>query len=101
MELKTTDDIREALMTLIDNQGLTVDDLIDITGYKRQTINKLVKSKHVGGFTICDVWNKLQRALKWLMYVVGGEIMDIKAILIATICYLIMFVITTALYFVL
>lgn len=61
MEFKTTDDIREALMNVIDEKGLTAEDLIKITGYKKPTINKLIKGKHVGGLTICEVWNKVHK----------------------------------------
>lgn len=62
IEWNTTDEeLREITFEGINELGLTADDLVEMTGIKKPTINKYLKGKHVGGNTICTVYNNVRK----------------------------------------
>lgn len=60
----TSEETRSNTMKGIIELGLTTDDLVEMTGLKKPTINKYLKGKHVGGATICTVYNKVSKLYK-------------------------------------
>lgn len=62
-EFNTDEEIITATMDGINELGLTADDLVEMTGLTKATINKYLKGKRVGGETICKV-SKLYKEAK-------------------------------------
>lgn len=64
-EMSTEEEVIIATMDGINELGLTVEDLMEMTGYTKATINKFLKGKSVGGgSTICTVYNKVSKLYK-------------------------------------
>lgn len=63
-EMSTEEEVIVATMDGINELGLTVEDLMEMTGYTKATINKFLKGKRVGGSTICTVYNKVSKLYK-------------------------------------
>lgn len=63
-EMSTEEETRVAGMDGIIELGLTADDLVEMTGLTKATINKYLKGKTVGGNTICTVYNKVSKLYK-------------------------------------
>lgn len=60
----TSEETRNNTMKGIIELGLTADELVEMTGLTKATINKYLKGKHVGGSTICAVYNKVSKLYK-------------------------------------
>lgn len=63
-EMSTKEETRVAGMDGINELGLTADDLVEMTGLTKATINKYLKGKRVGGNTICTVYNEVSKLYK-------------------------------------
>lgn len=63
-ESSTKEETITATMDGINELGLTADDLVEMTGLTKATINKYLKGKRVGGATICTVYNKVSKLYK-------------------------------------
>lgn len=63
-EVSTNEETIVATMDGINELGLTADDLVEMTGLTKATINKYLKGKRVGGNTICTVYNKVSKLYK-------------------------------------
>lgn len=63
-EMSTEQETIEANMDGIQELGLTADDLVEMTGLTKATINKFLKGKRVGGNTICMIYNKVSKLYK-------------------------------------
>lgn len=61
MNYETTETLTTKAMDVINEHNLTVEDLINFTGFSKATITKFVKGKRVGGNTVCTVWNQLKK----------------------------------------
>ena len=55
---------RKETMIMIDELGLTIDDLVELTGYTKQHIERYMNFKSVASKTECNVWNKVYRLYK-------------------------------------
>lgn len=60
-EFSTSEETIQATMDGINELGLTADNLVEMTGLTKATINKYLKGKRVGGETICKVYNKVSK----------------------------------------
>lgn len=63
-EMSTSEETYNSTMDGIKELCLTADDLIEMTGLSKATINKYLKGKRVGGNTICTVYNKVSKLYK-------------------------------------
>ena len=63
-EMSTQEETIQATMDGINELGLNADDLVEMTGLTKATINKFLKGKKVGGSTICTVYNKVSKLYK-------------------------------------
>lgn len=63
-EFSTTEETITATMDGINELGLTADDLVEMTGLSKVTINKYLKGKTVGGNTIYTVYNEVSKLYK-------------------------------------
>ena len=52
---------RKETMIMIDELRLTIDDLVELTQYTKQHIEKYMNFKSVASKTECNVWNKVYR----------------------------------------
>lgn len=57
----TSEETRNNTMNGIKELGLTAEDLMEMTGYSKATINKFLKGKTVAGSTICTVYDKVAK----------------------------------------
>lgn len=55
----TQEETRQEAMDKINELGLTVDDIMELTGFSKATVNKFLKGKHVAGSTICEIRNRV------------------------------------------
>lgn len=60
MTYETNETLTIKIMDVINEHGVTVEDLVEMTELSKATISKLVRGKKVGGNTICTVWNELK-----------------------------------------
>lgn len=63
-EMSTSEETYNSTMDGIKELCLTADDLVEMTGLSKATINKYLKGKRVGGNTICTVYNKVSKLYK-------------------------------------
>lgn len=61
MMYDTNETLTIKIMDVINENNVTIDELVEMTGLTKPTISKLVRGKKVGGNTICTVWNELKR----------------------------------------
>ena len=62
--MSTSEETYNCTMDGIKELCLTADDLVEMTGLSKVTINKYLKGKRVGGNTICTVYNKVSKLYK-------------------------------------
>ena len=60
MMYETDETLTIKIIDVINEHNLTVEDIMEMTEYTKPTITKFFKGKHVGGTTICTIWNKLK-----------------------------------------
>lgn len=65
-ESSTREELITATMDGINELGLTADDLVEMTGLSKVTINKFLKGKRVAGATECTIYNKVSKLYKEL-----------------------------------
>lgn len=63
-EMSTREETVKAIMDGINELNLTTDDLVEMTGFTKATINKFLKGKRVGGATECTIYNKVSKLYK-------------------------------------
>lgn len=61
MHYDTNETLTIKAMDVITENGVTIEELMEMTKLTKATITKFVKGKHVGCNTICAVWNELKR----------------------------------------
>ena len=61
MMYDTNETLTIKAMDVINENGVTIDELVEMTKLSKATISKFVRGKTVGGNTICTVWNKLNK----------------------------------------
>lgn len=60
MMYDTNETLTIKAMDVINENHVTIDELVEMTGLTKATISKFVRGKKVGGNTICTVWNELK-----------------------------------------
>lgn len=61
MMYETNETLTIKAMDVINENGVNIDELVEMTGLNKATISKFVRGKKVGGTTICTVWNELKK----------------------------------------
>lgn len=59
MMYDTDETLTMKAMDVINEYGVTIEGLVEMTNLSKATISKFVRGKKVGGSTICTVWNEL------------------------------------------
>lgn len=60
-ETSTSEETRINTMNGIEELGLTADNLVEMTGLSKATINKFLKGKTVAGRTICEIYYRVSK----------------------------------------
>ena len=55
---------RKETMSMINELGLTIDDLVEMTKYTKQHIERYMNFKSVASKTECKIWYKVSRLYK-------------------------------------
>ena len=63
-EMSTQEEMVKSIMDGINELNLTADDLVEMTGLTKPTINKFLKGKRVSGATECTIYNKVAKLYK-------------------------------------
>ena len=59
-EMSTREELITAVFDGIKELNLTADNLVEMTGLSKATINKFLKGKNVAGRTECTIYNKVR-----------------------------------------
>ncbi len=60
----TNEDVRNEALEMINELGLTLEDIMNISGFSKVTVNKFLKGKVVAGSTICTIRNEIYKLYK-------------------------------------
>lgn len=60
MMYETNETLTIKIMDVINENNVTIDELVEMTGLSKATVSKFVRGKKVGGTTICTLWNELK-----------------------------------------
>lgn len=60
MMYDTNETLTIKIMDVINENNVTIDKLVEMTGLTKATVSKFVRGKKVGGTTICTLWNELK-----------------------------------------